>query len=292
MAFRLKRHGRMRTQLRRIVRSELRRALEALDGDAPGDDGIYEARKSVKKTRAILRLLRKPLGSDYSDENARLRTVAHELSSLRDADATLDTLRALHGQYPGAVSSGVVRAVGLGLGARKRRVEAQVEPIVRRAKSALDASWRSVPARIEQLGDFRATRVGAVAGYRQARTAGRGLVVDAEATGFHEWRKRIKDHWYHVRLFARLPKGPRSRVETLRRMEAWLGMEHDLVTLRSILLDGDDRFGDARARTLLLGSIIRHQTSLRRRALALGHRLFAPSPKDFEASVTQWWRQR
>jgi CHAD domain-containing protein len=292
MAFRLKRRGGMPKQLRRIVRAELRTALEALDGATLDDEGIYEARKSVKKIRAILRLLRRPLASDYWDENARLRTVARGLSSLRDADATLDTLHELHGRYPTAVSAHVVRAVSRGLSSRKRHVEADMEPIVRHAKATLVASCRDVPAEIERVGDFSAARGGAVTSYRRARKACQGLAVDAEASAFHEWRKRTKDHWYHVRLFGRLPHGPRSRMETLRRLEQCLGKDHDLATLCSIVLDGDDRYGDARTRTLLLGSIMRCQASLRRQALALGTRLFGPSAKDFETSVTDWWRRR
>ncbi len=292
MAFRLQRRGSMRKQLRRIVRGELRTALEALAGNAPDDSGIHEARKSVKKTRAVLRLLRTPLASDYSDENARLRTVAQALASLRDADATLDTLRELHGRYPAAVSSPVVRACGRGLSTRKRQAKAKVRPLLGRAKQALVVSCQEVPAHVERTGDFRAARAGAVASYRQARTAFRTLALDGEAAAFHEWRKRIKDHWYHVRLFGQLPNGPRSRAQTLRRMEQWLGKDHDLATLRAILLDGDDRYGDARTRALVLGSIMRRQAFLRQHALTLGKRLFAPSAKDFKWSVTHWWRQR
>lgn len=279
----------MQRQLRRIVRSELSAALESLG--EPDDAGIHEARKSVKKTRAILRLLREPLASDYSDENARLRTVAHDLSSLRDADATLVTLRELHGRYPRAMSSQVLEAVEHGLAGRKREAKAKTEPIVRHARAAIVAARQELPAEVGQVGHFRAARSGAVASYRAARKAREGLTLDAEASAFHEWRKRTKDHWYHVRLFARLPNGPRSRTETLRRLEEWLGKDHDLATLRSIVLDGDERFGDARTRTVLLGSIMRRQAALRRRALALGTRLFSARPKDFGASVTHWWRQ-
>src|SRR5580704_563982 len=137
MGFRLKRDGSMPKQLRRIVRSELRTALDELAEDASADAGVYEARKSVKKIRAILRLLRQPLASDYADENARLRRVAHALASIRDADVSLDTLHDLHARYPGAMSARVVRAVGHGLRTRERQARAEVPPLVRRAKAAL-----------------------------------------------------------------------------------------------------------------------------------------------------------
>jgi CHAD domain-containing protein len=291
MAFRLKRRGGMPTQLRRIVRGELRKALDALDEDAPGEDAVHEARKCVKKARAVLRLLRAPLGSRYAAENDRLRGVARALASLRDADATLDTLRALHARYPGVVSATTVRAVGRGLQRRKRRVKATIDPVVKRAHAALVRSCRSAPPRLRQVAGFRATRAGAVEGYREAHDACRALALDSDATAFHEWRKRIKDHWYHVRLFAGLPDGPRSRVRSLERLEGWLGEDHDLATLRSIVLEGDDRYGDARTRTLVLGAIVKSQASLRRRALALGHRAFSQSPREFRVLVTRWWRR-
>ena len=289
MGFRLKTQGGMRKQLRRVVRSELRSALDVLDGDTPGDEGIYEARKSIKKIRAVLRLLRQPLAGDYTKENARLRTVGRDLSLIRDADATLDTVRDLHGRYPNAVSPHVMRAVSHGLSGRKRKAQAETEPIVKRVRKALGASSDELPLEIEGVGGFRAMRHGAVEGYRRARAAGRDLTLDSEPTAFHEWRKRVKDHWYQVRLFARLPTGPRTRPDTLRRLERWLGMDHDLAMLRAIVIDGDDRFGDARARTLLLGSIMKRQTSLRKRALALRARVFGPSPKEFKKNVTRWW---
>jgi hypothetical protein len=32
-------------------------------------------------------------------------------------------------------------------------------------------------------------------------------------------------------------------------LEVWLGKDHDLATLRSLIVDGDDRFGDAKSPT-------------------------------------------
>src|SRR5687768_8559010 len=101
MAFKLARRGAFPRQLRRIVRKELEAATAELGhGDENQQEAVHEARKSVKKVRAVLRLLRSPLDDAYDAENERLRNAAHALASLRDADATLDTLRALHGQYP------------------------------------------------------------------------------------------------------------------------------------------------------------------------------------------------
>src|SRR5689334_14278160 len=100
MAFRLNSRRPVPDQLRRIVRDELAAAADALGSDAPDQDAIHEARKSVKKVRAILRLLEDPLGKDYREANDRLRVAARALASLRDADAALVSLQLLHGHYP------------------------------------------------------------------------------------------------------------------------------------------------------------------------------------------------
>ena len=50
---------------------------------------------------------------------------------------------------------------------------------------------------------------------------------------YHEWRKRVKDHWYHVRLlegFGTLGCG--SYEKSLKELETLLGEDHNLVVLR------------------------------------------------------------
>jgi CHAD domain-containing protein len=291
MAFRLTRHrGRVSRQLRRLVRKELAAALSELSSPEPDQDAIHEARKSIKKVRAVLRLLKKPLGADYTAEDQHLRSAARGLSSLRDADVALDTLRSLHGQYPTVVTSSTVRAVGRGLQGRKGHVRERAGPIIVRAKRTLTRSRKSAPKHVGAIAGFKALRSGAVRGYRKARKALQGLGADSDPTSFHKWRKRVKDHWYHIRLFEARHASPRARVKTLKRLEGWLGDDHDLAMLRAIMLEGTDRLGAARMRALVLGCITKSQVSLRQRALVLGHRTFTHTPKDFEQSVNTWWR--
>ena len=115
MAFYFKGRKRVAKQLERIVRKELASAREALTDNGANEDGVHEARTSIKKARAVLRLLRAPLDDRYDEENAQLRAVAHALSSLRDADATLDVLARLRAEHPTAVTPVVERTVRRGL---------------------------------------------------------------------------------------------------------------------------------------------------------------------------------
>jgi CHAD domain-containing protein len=292
MAFRLTHDRPMDDQMERIVRKELRSALENLSARAPDQDAIHEARKSVKKVRAVLRVVRQASGRRYDDENQRLRKAARALSALRDADATVETVRTLHRQFPTVLTPPIMRRVLRGLRGRTRRTKQKIQPLVARARGTLKRSAKSAAKEVRRVASFKHVCAGTVEGFRNARRILRDLTAESGSAAFHEWRKRVKDHWYDIRLFEGLHRGPRSRVNTLDRLETWLGDDHDLAMLQTVLLDGGAAYGDAKTKALILGCIARSQASLRSRALRLGHRTFAESPRDFAKSVDNWWKSR
>ena len=75
MAYKFKAGESVPESIRRIVTEELESAADELDGAAGAkrEEAIHEARKSVKKSRAILRLLRPELGATAKSENKALR---------------------------------------------------------------------------------------------------------------------------------------------------------------------------------------------------------------------------
>ncbi len=54
------------------------------------ETAIHEARKSVKKIRGALRLMRPGLGNVYRDENDAFRDIGRRLSEVRDAVAMIE----------------------------------------------------------------------------------------------------------------------------------------------------------------------------------------------------------
>lgn len=71
MAFVLKPHKSVASQLRRLVAGELHAGLAALSDSASVETGVHEARKSVKKVRAVVRVLRDDLGLRSFDHRGR-----------------------------------------------------------------------------------------------------------------------------------------------------------------------------------------------------------------------------
>ena len=117
-------------ELSRVVAKEFETAIDEL-GRRQGVDraeAVHEARKCVKKTRAVLHLLKRNLGQDYGVLDGRLRRIAHQLSSLRDVDASPAMMNALRDHYPRIVTRSMSRAVQRGLLARTRGTVARVDP--------------------------------------------------------------------------------------------------------------------------------------------------------------------
>jgi CHAD domain-containing protein len=291
MAFRLRRRP-IASELQRLVRKELRAAMKRLKGDDVAEEDIHEARKSIKKVRAVVKLLRSPLGSWYAAENLQLREAGRRLALRRDADVMIETLEALRGRYSAVVSRRLVQSVARRLRQDRRDVRKRGGPAARQAAAMLNQVHDRLPRRLAKVGGWSSVRKGLVQAYARSRAAMKGLTPESSAAEFHEWRRRIKEHWYDIRLFEGQHPAPRGRARSLKTLESRLGDDHNLALLEQLLLEHADRFGRAQTIALVLGSIQKRQRALRGRALASGHRLFGAKPAKFDAAVGRWWRQK
>jgi len=278
-------------ELTRIAAKELRAARDELRRHSKTEvlPAVHAVRKHVKKTRAILRLFEKDLGQDYQRFTERLRAVGRRLAILRDADAVAETMKRLRDHYPRIISKDLFRSVEKTLRARKGRASSR-----KRADRLLAESLRTlrqtgtVPSRIRRVAGARAMRGGAGRGYRRARREMANAVAEPEDVQFHTWRRRVKDHWYHMRLIEGLNGRASGRVRRLEQLQTRLGDDHNLVVLRDAVLKTPSRFGDKRAVAIILGCIAKYQTTLRRRALKEGRRLFSPKPSEFRKQLERW----
>jgi CHAD domain-containing protein len=278
-----------------MVAREFETAIDEL-GRRQGVDraeAVHEARKCVKKTRAVLGLLKQNLGDDYGVLAGRLRRMAHQLSSLRDADAGPEMMNALRDHYPRIVTRSMSRAVQQGLLARKRATMARVDPdrLLPRVAREIKRSGTRVQRRIRRVTQASAIRAGMRRGYRRARKAMARVRTHPEDASFHTWRRRVKDHWYHMRLLEGLAAYAQVRIRQLKQLETWLGDDHSLVVLRATILEAPARFGDEHMTAVVLGCMAKYQTTLRRRALTSGGQLFASTPSAFRTQIDRWWRK-
>src|SRR4051812_4537805 len=95
MKLQLKGGQRVEPEIRRIARKEISAIVKQLATRGPQNEGesLHEARKHLKKIRALLRLLRDDLGDrTYRKENRSFRDVGRVLSPRRDAEVLVKTL--------------------------------------------------------------------------------------------------------------------------------------------------------------------------------------------------------
>ena len=103
MSYRLRTGEGIAVGMRRIAREQLEGALceIAAANSANEAAAVHAARKSIKKARALLRLIREEIGREiFKEENRSLRDVARGFSGPRDARVQLQLLEKLREQVP------------------------------------------------------------------------------------------------------------------------------------------------------------------------------------------------
>lgn len=279
VAFQLRKGESIAHGLERIVRRELRDAIDQLAGMDVSEGAVHEARKSIKKVRAILLLVGDEIGAN--DALKQLRRAGRALAPLRDAEALMHTASELRAGQP--VSEATRRALRKQLSTRhsrligsprSRRLNKEAAAVLKEAhRSARHWHWREVSGSA-WLTELRRH-------YKKARRTMRKARVRPGAKAFHTWRKRVKTLWYALRLLPRHPRSINRELGELEHLETWLGEDQNLAVLRSRLSDGLELPGVTRVRSLAE----QRQRALRRRALTVGSREFTSTSKAFAKRI-------
>jgi CHAD domain-containing protein len=269
--------------IKRIVREEIEAAVRHVSGQGScgRDEAIHEARKSVKKIRGALRLVRPELGEIYRLENARFRDIGRQLSQFRDAGAIIETFDALRQKYHGELDGRTLASLRRRLKARKQQAEKQgnIGGVLAGMAAALRESAARVMAWPLSRDGFPAIAQGLNATFRRGQKAMARARKHPRPENLHEWRKRVKEHWYHVRLLESLwTPGMRVYEKSLKDLETYLGEDHNLVVLGK-----QPEIGP------LVRLIRKYHRELRGSAFALGEHIYQEKPGQFTRRVERLW---
>lgn len=266
----------------RIMNEQLVRAREQLtDPSAPIDERVHDARKRFKETRALVRLLRDPLGAQYSVENAWFRDAGRELAAVRDADAVIEALRTL--KLPPHIRARARRA----LMARRQSDPAEIERHITVVLDQLVIAQARIALWPAMDDSFDTIAGGLLRAYRNGRRARNHTGMPDE---LHEWRKLVKEHWYHAQLLRGVwPVMRKAWASVLEDLSHALGDHHDLFVLRQIVARAPSEFGRSRSVLTLLDAIESHQRHLEKKAHQLGLLLYAEPPRAWLARMRNEW---
>jgi CHAD domain-containing protein len=282
-AFHLKKSESVAGGFSRAIAEQLQAASEHLhSGAEPLDESVHEARKALKRSRALLRLVRPAIGGAYRVFNAELRDVGRGLSQLRDTQALADTLDSLKRSSLRNPANRLLEETHGRLLKRKQQI---VQDFTKREESARMAkALDQIKTRIASVPSDQATNVTVVTAIAQTVRRGRKAFARAQQSGcaedFHEWRKRTKDLRYQMDFLEHLwPHVLAGYSESARDLEQCLGEDHNLSVLSDMLhaTENVQKQKDAP----LLAIFDEEQRRLRKQAEDIGRLLYAEKPKHW-----------
>lgn len=276
---------------RRIARSQLGIALRRLQTAENPEREIHEARKALKRTRALLRLVRHGLDPGVFDrENRTLGAIARSLSGVRDLHVLMQTVTRLEtavGEAGIARLGDLRRRIAELIATQERTLDADVVPA---AIAALQAARKRL-GKLDVRGGRTTLQAGLKRSYREARGALARARAKPDIETLHELRKQSQHHWRQMSLlYAAWPQALAVRVAAARELSQLLGEEHDLAVLQqAIMRKGILALPNQERRGL-------DEVCSRRRAELHGNiepqacRLFAAPPRAFAAMIAAQWR--
>jgi CHAD domain-containing protein len=290
--YRLRKKESLGEGMRRIALGRLDHALDELRGGGERATAVHEARKDLKKLRAVLRLVRGELGDErYSEQNTRFRDLGRKLSEARDAQVRLETLDELMEKSGDGLDSSRVNEFRKALEAeRKEQAEAIDDRLLEEVAVALETEREAIAAWPIEGEDWSIVGPGLRRVYRRGRKSFEAVVEEPSTQNLHEWRKRAKDLWYaHRILKPTWPQVMDGLTDEADELSNLLGDDHDLAVLAATARERAGAF-DGDGLELLLEAVDERRAELQGDAIPLGHRLYADKPGAFANRSESWWR--
>ena len=289
MAYRFKRRESVADGIQRVAEAQLTGALTDLKR-SHRPESIHQMRKRLKMLRAVLRLVRSDVDATVFDrERTTLRDVGRRLSLVRDADMMLTVVRDLGPERTGPTG---FRRVLDHFSRHRRHVRREffddettivdVRDTIEQARSRL-TEWTAAATPRSLFSGLRRS-------YRRGQRSFLAARRSHDDERWHEWRKRTKDLWYHLRLIEPVwPPIIGAAVVQCKILSDQLGEDHDLAIIGQRLVDVKPDVVVARECRRIKMLIERRREKLQDEARGGGIRLFDEKPREFAGRVEVCW---
>ncbi|MBB3951676.1 CHAD domain-containing protein [Aureimonas jatrophae] len=297
MAYRLDPTAPLDAEIRRIAGEQIDRAVGDLAGHGEDESAVHEARKRMKKLRALVRLARGARPDFARDENARYRDAAKGVGGARDRVALIEALDGLAERFADESPRLFAKARrtleerrdrALGSNGDLAARAAETADALRAGRSRLDGF--TLPHSAKRQRD--ALAAGLAHNLSQARRDRRAVRRHGTAETFHDLRKRIKYLGHHLRLLEPVWPGVLQAMREDADLAAeHLGRDHDYAVLLTEIEAEPARFGTSADVARLRALLARHGQELRAQALAPVDRLLSEAPKALADRLARLWRE-
>ena len=295
MTYRLKPDESIPKGIKRIAKKQIGKAIAELSAvDELGiDEAVHQARKRLKKTRAVVRLVRDSLGSQYKQENARFRDLGRSLSSLRDAKVQIETVDNLTAHFSDIAAPEIFTDLRRELRVDYRREYQRVsdEDILNLVKNQLKDAKPEIDRWSIDSDGWSAVAKSLKRVYQRGYQGLHRALSEPTAENLHEWRKRVKYLRYQLRILHPIWSEMMAEwVDRTHELSDYLGEDHDLAVLQKFVLAQPERFDRENTLKMLTTLSDRRQTELQSAAIFLGKRIYTEKPKDYVNRLENYWQ--
>ncbi|MCV0369981.1 CHAD domain-containing protein [Filomicrobium sp.] len=275
---------------RRLAISQISRARREL---AEGQDhgvAVHEARKCLKRVRALLRLVRPALSDErYRRENARFRDIGRMLSASRDRQVMRETVASLAGDSDVQHQKALQALAEVLSKDMEDGTDTVADQSVATAIAALDEAKKDLKGKSVQFRIKDPLPVGLKRSYKSGQRALAAAKERPNDDAMHDWRKTVQAHWRHALLLSEAwPAYLTVRANLAKELSDLLGLDHDLAVLIAFVEKGEGNAIGARRVELISALASARQQELRAKAFAKGELLFADGAKELAERVQRY----
>ena len=255
---------------------------------------IHEIRRSVKKIRAILRLLRDSMGYPvYIRENNFFRDVSRKLSKVRDSEVILkqteSIINHLPSKYKKISSDRIIHEL--------IRQRDELIGLIRDQDETLDVIQAEIQGHVEQIRkihlknkSFTAISSGIKRIYRQARKYLKATIHTGDPEMIHCLRKRVRYLWYHLSMLKKsAPKDLKPQIRKLHVISENLGVYRDCRLLLKTLEKNEFFQIHEDASRIIHKNIIHLQEKVLLNAVTQSEKFFTDRPSKFENNILKYF---
>jgi CHAD domain-containing protein len=273
----------------RSIIADGRRALT--DPELSEPEAVHEVRKALKRWRAVLRLLSRPLGEQADQLRTEARELMRAVAGARDAQSALDALSDLRkADLPFSATSTETIRTRLTEMRDAAGATSFTKSTRERISRYLDYATLSLERWPLKAIDFDTVTDGLTSTYRRARQLVPDGWADSEAEHLHDLRRRVVEHRHQMDLVEPLwPRLGKVWAEEAQRLRNQLGSCQDLAVLTGFTAPHQPL---APWRSRLSPLIQTRRNAHLKSAARLAGRLFAEKPKAFRRRMAALWSAR
>lgn len=299
MSYRLENNETLSFGLKRIV-------LELIDSSvfnfskANGSfkEDVHETRKNFKKIRTVFRLIKSEVGTEsFRLENSFYRDSGKILSDLRDSTVIIYTFEKLlksseleMSNFDFSVFKDFLIEKHKNISATKHNKSQVINSL---STDLLLARSRVFDWPIS-ADNFKIIKKNLQRVYEQGQVYMYAVFSEAIKVNVHEWRKRVKDLWYSMRILSNLwPEIMSPLVILLGKLSDTLGDTNDLFLLKEKIIANQSKFKDGQHTRELINFIDRRIIDLLRDARSIGRKVYSEDSIYFVGRMQNYfeiWR--